>query len=208
MPYLSKNPTEFWQRWHISLSTWLRDYLYIPLGGNRKGKLRTNINLMLTMLLGGLWHGANWQMVFWGALHGGALIVHKTFRTQCDMHDIRVKNRLLKQLVAALSLFGTYIFTCLCWIFFRARSFSAAVTIIQRILTGAGGVQYYFVYTFVFAAIILAFTAIGSVTNRGHGYYPVLDLSKFWHKVALIFAILLTMMFFYAGDTAFIYFQF
>lgn len=208
MPYLAKNPTEFWQRWHISLSTWLRDYLYIPLGGNRKGKLRTNINLMLTMLLGGLWHGANWQMVFWGALHGGALIAHKTFRTQCDMHDIRVKNRLLKQLVAVVSLIGTYIFTCLCWIFFRARSFSAAVTIIQRILTGAVGVQYYFVYTFVFAVIILAFTVIGSVTNRGHGYYPVLDLSRFWHKVALIFAILLTMMFFYAGDTAFIYFQF
>lgn len=208
MPYLSKNPTEFWQRWHISLSTWLRDYLYIPLGGNRKGKLRTNINLMLTMLLGGLWHGANWQMVFWGALHGGALIAHKSFRTQCDMHDIRVKNRLLKQLVAVVSLIGTYIFTCLCWIFFRARSFSAAVTIIQRILTGAVGVQYYFVYTFVFAVIILAFTVIGSVTNRGHGYYPVLDLSRFWHKVALIFAILLTMMFFYAGDTAFIYFQF
>ena len=68
MPYFARNPSDFWQRWHISLSTWLRDYLYIPLGGNRHGALETYRNLMLTMLLGGLWHGANWTFVVWGAL--------------------------------------------------------------------------------------------------------------------------------------------
>ncbi len=208
MPYLSKNPTEFWQRWHISLSTWLRDYLYIPLGGNRKGKVRTKINLMLTMLLGGLWHGANWQMVFWGALHGGALIVHKTFREETNRRGVKIQNSVLKAAVSALSIIGMYLFTCLCWIFFRAQSFSSAVLIIQRILTGAGGIQYYFVFTFVFAAIIIIAIAIGSVKNHGHGYYPLLDFNKFSSKVLIILIVLLTMMFFYAGDTAFIYFQF
>jgi len=76
-PYLSANISEFWRRWHISLSSWLRDYLYISLGGNRKGRGRTFINLMLTMLLGGLWHGANWTFVIWGALHGTYLVIHK-----------------------------------------------------------------------------------------------------------------------------------
>src|SRR6185295_20411970 len=75
-PYFSTNITEFWRRWHISLSTWLRDYLYIPLGGNRKGTLRTYVNLFLTMFLGGLWHGASWKFAIWGALHGFFLAVH------------------------------------------------------------------------------------------------------------------------------------
>ena len=208
MPYVSKNPTEFWKRWHISLSTWLRDYLYIPLGGNRKGELRTKINLMLTMLLGGLWHGANWQMVLWGALHGGALVVHKTFREQVDQHHLHVTNRALKGVVTALSVIGMYLFTCVCWVFFRAHSFADAITILTRIFSGASGVQYYFVFTFIFAAVIGVATIVGVVKNQGHGYYPVLNLKKFWPKVFLLLVILLTMMFFYAGDTAFIYFQF
>jgi alginate O-acetyltransferase complex protein AlgI len=77
LPYLSRNISEFWKRWHISLSSWLKEYLYIPLGGNKKGALRTYINNMITMLLGGLWHGASWTFVFWGGLHGLALCIHK-----------------------------------------------------------------------------------------------------------------------------------
>jgi len=208
MPYLSKNPTEFWQRWHISLSSWLRDYLYIPLGGNRKGKTRTKINLMLTMLLGGLWHGANWQMVLWGALHGGALVVHKTFRELSDRNGVHIENKRLKTAVSVVSVIGMYLFTCLCWVFFRAQSFPDAITILTRICTGASGIEYIYVFTFLFAAVIGVATVIGSLRNHGHGFYPLLDFSKFWSKVLLIFVILLTLMFFYAGDTAFIYFQF
>lgn len=208
MPYLSKNPTEFWKRWHINLSSWLKDYLYISLGGNRRGKLRTKINLMLTMVLGGLWHGANWQMVLWGALHGGALVAHKSFREQIDKANLHVSGKVLKTVVSALSTIGMYLFTCLCWVFFRAQSFADAITILTRIFTGAVGIRYYFVFTFIFAAVIIAATVIGAVRNHGHGYYPILDLSKFWPKVVLILVILLTLMFFYAGDTAFIYFQF
>ena len=208
MPYLSKNSSEFWQRWHISLSSWLRDYLYIPLGGNRKGKLRTKANLMLTMLLGGLWHGASWQMVFWGALHGGALIAHRTFREQSALRGIHAQSGARKRIASIASVAGMYLFTCLCWIFFRAQSFPDAITIITRIATGAPGIRYYYVFTLVFAVLIALASAVGYRRNAGHGFYPVLDLSRFWPKVVLLLAILLTLMFFYAGDTAFIYFQF
>ena len=80
-PYKSDSVTDFWHRWHISLSTWLRDYLYISMGGNRKGKIRTYINLIVTMLLGGLWHGASWNFILWGGLHGAALAIHKFLRS-------------------------------------------------------------------------------------------------------------------------------
>jgi D-alanyl-lipoteichoic acid acyltransferase DltB (MBOAT superfamily) len=80
LPYAATNPSDFWRRWHISLSTWLRDYLYVPLGGNRRGRVRTYVNLMLTMLLGGLWHGPAWNYVAWGAYHGGLLAVHRWWR--------------------------------------------------------------------------------------------------------------------------------
>ena len=116
-PYLAGNITEFWRRWHISLSTWLRDYLYIPLGGNRRGKRRTYVNLMLTMLLGGLWHGANWTFVVWGGLHGLYLAVHKAvFGGGSSRGGVR-------KLVGAIV---TFHLVCLAWIFFRAESFGDA----------------------------------------------------------------------------------
>ena len=208
MPYIARNPSEFWKRWHISLSTWLQDYLYISLGGNRKGRARTYVNLMLTMLLGGLWHGASWQMVFWGALHGGALVVHKAFRSVSDTYDLTIKNDALKKLAAVFSVIGTYLFTCLGWIFFRAQSFADATTMISRIITNANGVHYYYVYTFIFGLIIAAAFAVGARMNHGNGFYPLLDFSRFRSKVVILFVIFLLLMFFYAGDTAFIYFQF
>lgn len=208
MPYLAKNPSEFWKRWHISLSSWLQDYLYISLGGNRKGRARTYINLMLTMLLGGLWHGASWQMVFWGALHGGALILHKAFRSTSDRYRLAVKNDILKRITTVASVISMYLFTCLGWVFFRAQSFPDAITIISRILTNADGVQYYYVFTFIYGLIIAAAFAIGARKNNGDGFYPLLDFSKFRSKVLILIVILLMLMFFYAGDTAFIYFQF
>lgn len=125
-PYKAHNITDFWRRWHISLSTWLRDYLYIPLGGNRKGKLRQHLNLMLTMLLGGLWHGASWNFVFWGALHGLALVLDKFWlRLKLAEH----------WLIRWISTILTFHFVCFTWIFFRARSFDTAWLIIQRIFT-------------------------------------------------------------------------
>jgi len=101
-PYKATNPGDFWKRWHISLSTWLKDYLYVPLGGNRKGKLRTNINLMITMLLGGLWHGASWNFVIWGGLNGIGIVIYKIWRKTKNL------NRFLTTL--ALFLLSLFLF--------------------------------------------------------------------------------------------------
>jgi alginate O-acetyltransferase complex protein AlgI len=127
-PYQSSSVTEFWRRWHISLSSWLRDYLYIPLGGNRKGKARTYINLLLTMLIGGLWHGASWKFVVWGGLHGTMLALEKIWKS-----IVPSKNSLLLRWAGVLF---TFHFVCFCWIFFRASSFENALEVIHQILKG------------------------------------------------------------------------
>jgi alginate O-acetyltransferase complex protein AlgI len=125
-PYQSQNITEFWRRWHISLSTWLRDYVYVSMGGNRKGIVRTYINLMVTMLLGGLWHGASWRFVLWGALHGAALAVHKFFLTITDSTP-------LPRYRKVLHVFLTFHFVCFCWLFFRAESLDIVSLMLDQI---------------------------------------------------------------------------
>ena len=130
-PYKSDSVTDFWRRWHISLSSWLRDYLYISLGGNRKGKYRTYINLMLTMLLGGLWHGASWNFIIWGGLHGVALAAHKAFRSAVG-HSKHYHSQGVKRFFAV---FLTFHFVCLCWIFFRCHEFSDSLAMIRQIFS-------------------------------------------------------------------------
>ena len=130
-PYKSDSVTDFWHRWHISLSTWLRDYLYISLGGNRKGKIRTYLNLSATMLLGGLWHGASWNFIVWGGLHGAALAVHKFYRSV--LH--RPKHYRSTGIKKALAVFITFHFVCLCWIFFRNTTFEGSTAMIRQIVT-------------------------------------------------------------------------
>ncbi len=115
LPYFSKTPQEFWHRWHISLSTWLRDYLYIPLGGNRKGSLRTSLNLMVTMVLGGLWHGAAWNFLLWGGYHGLLLLFHRSLTTLPFRHKISCPRWLSTLLTFILVAYG--------WMLFRAESF-------------------------------------------------------------------------------------
>ncbi|MBN1251792.1 MAG: MBOAT family protein [Bacteroidales bacterium] len=111
-PYKALNITDFWRRWHISLSSWLRDYVYIPLGGNRKGKIRMYINLFATMFVGGLWHGAAWKFVFWGAMHGIGLAVHKAFTPKLDKFPNIIP-------VKFIAWFITFVFVVFLWIFFR-----------------------------------------------------------------------------------------
>ena len=127
-PYLSRSITEFWRRWHISLSDWLRDYLYIPLGGNREGVGRTYRNLALTMLLGGLWHGASWAFVVWGGLHGLFLVVERLTGTGGDP-DRSLSWRQLPRIVL------TFHLVCLAWVFFRAESFGQAFDVLTGIVT-------------------------------------------------------------------------
>lgn len=128
-PYKSASITEFWRRWHISLSSWLRDYLYISLGGNRKGKFRQYLNLIITMFLGGLWHGASWNFVVWGMFHGVALALHKAWMTIMG----RKKGKESKGICRFFAILLTFHFVCLCWIFFRNATFDGSVDMIRQI---------------------------------------------------------------------------
>lgn len=124
-PYQSGSVTEFWRRWHISLSSWLRDYLYISLGGNRKGNIRTYFNLFITMLLGGLWHGANWKFVFWGMLHGLALAFERFFGQFIKLP----KNKMIRFVQVVI----TFHFVVFCWLFFRCDNFDGVFVMLDNI---------------------------------------------------------------------------
>jgi len=153
-PYLALNITDFWRRWHISLSTWLKDYLYIPLGGNRKGKIRTYVNLMITMLLGGLWHGANWTFVVWGGLHGIYLAVHKLLlRGRKPQTRIRI-SRPADAFLAATRVGFTFGLVLLTWLFFRSPDFPTAFAMLSGILSFRGPFE---------GRILLALLLVGGV---------------------------------------------
>jgi D-alanyl-lipoteichoic acid acyltransferase DltB (MBOAT superfamily) len=129
-PYLATNPSDFWQRWHISLSSWLRDYLYIPLGGSRNGKWMTYRNLMLTMLLGGLWHGAAWNFVIWGGYHGALLVGYKVWSERVNLR--------LTGFASTAAVWASRILmfnlTCLGWLFFRARSYGQIMQFLHKMV--------------------------------------------------------------------------
>ncbi len=128
-PYRSLSVTEFWRRWHISLSFWFRDYVYIPLGGNRKGTLRMYLNNFLTMLVAGLWHGSSWMFVIWGALHGFGLVVHKFFSRQLG---IKIPSTSVGNF---LSWFLTYVYVCIAWSFFRAADLGKLGSMYQKVFS-------------------------------------------------------------------------
>ncbi len=136
-PYRALSIQDFWRRWHMTLSRWLRDYLYIPLGGNRVSRLLTYRNLMLTMLLGGLWHGAAWTFVIWGAIHGGMLAAERWIGEWRRAHD--VGPILPEGLSAVIRWFVTFNVVCLAWIFFRAETFDGAMTMLGRLGDWSGG---------------------------------------------------------------------
>jgi alginate O-acetyltransferase complex protein AlgI len=134
LPYIAKNMSDFWHRWHISLSTWLRDYLFIPLGGSRGGRWHTNRNLLITMALGGLWHGASWSFMVWGVFHGVALVVHREFAS------LKEKVQPLKVFVDSrlgnfLSMVLTFNAVCVGWVFFRIHDIGTASFVARRMLT-------------------------------------------------------------------------
>ncbi|MBX3643367.1 MAG: MBOAT family protein [Rubrivivax sp.] len=139
-PYKSTSITDFWRRWHITLSTFLRDYLYIALGGNRKGPVRRYLNLAITMVLGGLWHGASWSFVLWGALHGAYLMVNHGFRAVCDR--LRWSDALAASRSFALFSWAlTLLVTVVAWVFFRAETFPGALRVLRSMVgqSGAAG---------------------------------------------------------------------
>ncbi|HWI52118.1 MAG TPA: MBOAT family protein [Symbiobacteriaceae bacterium] len=192
LPYASTSIAEFWRRWHISLSTWLRDYLYIPLGGNRQGEGRSRFNLFMTMLLGGLWHGANWTFVLWGAYHGLALAVH------------RVTRKHFPAMPRWVNIAGTFLVVAMGWVMFRANSMAEAWHVYRSLLGLNGLVGPAWVLQ-AGAALVLLVLGLGiSFTTDTYEFKP-----RFGRGWAVACGLLLTVCVarFYA-PSPFLYFQF
>ncbi len=202
-PYFAVNITDFWRRWHISLSQWLRDYLYISLGGNRKGKARTYLNNMITMLLGGLWHGASWNFVFWGFLHGLYLAVHKFFRNLVPYKKPASKNWWY-YCKYAINLLFTLCLANFTWLFFRSKD----VATTKEYLIGLTRLQWDIpiaALPLLFLTLLILSIDLPQAINDDE--YAVLKLNWVWKTLMACAALLL--LFICGGYRApFIYFQF
>lgn len=206
-PFLSQNITEFWRRWHISLSSWLRDYVYIPLGGNRKGKFRTYLNNLLTMLIGGLWHGANWTYVVWGLLNGFYLAVHKAYLDITGKQAARTIDGERWTWITPFKVFITFNLVSFAFVIFRAQNFDIAWSYVTRMLSFEGGMTQLGSTLFILPMVAL-FLVIDIAQYTGYGVLFV-RRSKLWHK-AVAFGILFAMALAAGADNSvpFIYFQF
>lgn len=191
-PYKSLDPSEFWKRWHISLSSCMRDYLYIPFGGNRHGEWKTYQNLMLTMLIGGLWHGANWTFVAWGAYHGGLLAAHRKFGRGWDTLPEAVRQG------------GMFFFALVGWVFFRSTDFGMAAALLRTMVVPTGGAA---VAQPVLAALLLA--VAGAWAMAGPNPFE-LSHRITWRRAFLYTAATASCLAIVAGSrvSPFIYFQF
>jgi D-alanyl-lipoteichoic acid acyltransferase DltB (MBOAT superfamily) len=213
-PYKSASITEFWRRWHISLSSWLRDYLYISLGGNRKGKIRTYINLLITMLLGGLWHGANWNFIIWGGLNGIGLAAHKFMRVfwgtgKTDTTSTRTPASRFRHW---LGMIFTFHFVMLAWIFFRNTSLDDCSTMLSQIFNNfqpqifwqiLSG--YKLVFVFIFIGYLLHFAPI-KIENYFKNKF--ISLPLIFKAIVVIVLIYLIVQVKSSDVQPFIYFQF
>ncbi|SDB54325.1 D-alanyl-lipoteichoic acid acyltransferase DltB, MBOAT superfamily [Pseudobutyrivibrio sp. YE44] len=208
-PYLSTSIREFWSRWHISLSTWFRDYLYIPLGGNRVSKLRNAINLLITFMVSGLWHGANWTFILWGGIHGLGQVAEKyTFgKIKSDSIVLKIVRGVL-----------VYIFVTFAWIFFRASGIGEALFAVRSIAGAcahpvgfAGSVQNVLVadvtkWIPICGSIIVLLVV--DLIYRNKSFDEVIKLNGFVRRGVALLVIIATMIFAYVGQSSFVYFQF
>jgi alginate O-acetyltransferase complex protein AlgI len=214
-PYFASSITDFWRRWHISLSTWLKDYLYIPLGGSRGGQLFTYRNLMLTMVIGGLWHGAAWTFVVWGAMHGGALVAHKHWSKLMQKPSAQVAGKTDKaaepkgrqaskgNLWAVLL---TFYWVCITWVFFRAESFGKAIMVLKSfVLFQSPGTQQISVAVL---GILVGLALLHWLTAREIWTKAIEKLPNQLFAVGYGFAAALILTLVPVGYTTFIYFQF
>ncbi len=206
LPFLSPNVNEFWKRWHISLSTWLMEYLYFPLGGSRKGEARTYLNLFLIMAAGGLWHGAAWTFVLWGSLSGVAQCVYR--------FSAPLRRRLPRSpALTAFNTFLTFTFICFTAVIFRASSIGAAWRIIVYIFTLHRGITFIsfwgvFGLVVVWGAHLVALARSRRLGLPPTGYYPTVSLSGFSGLLLFFCFVGLTLALGYTGQSPFIYFQF
>lgn len=203
-PYIAESLQDFWRRWHMTLSRWLRDYLYIALGGNRLGEARTLANLMITMLLGGLWHGASWNFVIWGGLHGSYLVFERV-----------VLQRLPFWQSAALSMHAlrwllTFHLVCFAWIFFRAKTLAASTAVIGNLLYGiTNAVQDFSRDHHLGLALLLAGLILTQfIGGYGHIKQRLSEDRGGWFIVAMTLILLMLILFTPGKNIPFIYFQF
>ena len=210
-PYKSATITEFWRRWHISLSSWLKDYLYISLGGNRRGKLRTYLNLMLTMLLGGLWHGAAMRFIVWGGLHGAALALHKWTmgRFPSSFRPLGMQMSRGRRVVGILL---TFSFVCATWVFFRAPSMEIAGQVFSQIFT-AFHPEIFFDFVAGYRWVVLLM-AVGYVLHFASARVEAGTMRLVQRMPIVLYAVMMTALIWLImqmrnGDVQpFIYFQF
>ena len=204
LPYFARTPAEFWQRWHISLSSWLRDYLYIPLGGNRKGPVRTYVNLMITMLLGGLWHGAAWNFVIWGAWHGAIQVLYRVLRVDAliDRWPVSTPRGVVLQVSAWMV---TIILVLVGWVFFVDHTVADTLAVFGNLLGSSG----YPAQTLWTVAAYGTPLALVEIYQRSSGRVEILNSGPFLWRYTAALSVLLTIIAFSArGGREFIYFEF
>jgi len=203
MPYFSRNIREFWSRWHISLSTWFRDYVYIPLGGNRCSKTRNSINILITFLVSGLWHGANWTFVVWGLIHGLLYLVTKPFSPKAASDKLSIGQW--------PAMVGTFALVCAAFVFFRAADLPQALSFFKRIFAFENGLNLFDLFGLkeiipgVFFAFVL-FVAEWVQREKRHG----LDIAnaKPLIRHGVYYLLIFMILFAFQTDRIFIYFQF
>ncbi|HPI03646.1 MAG TPA: MBOAT family O-acyltransferase [Candidatus Goldiibacteriota bacterium] len=205
LPYFSKNPSDFWKKWHISLSTWLRDYLYIPLGGNRKGRFMTYRNLFLTMLLGGLWHGAAWNYVLWGFYHGALLAAHKALKPVLE-RIIKDAGPVLSKTFGLFSIVFMFHLTCAGWLLFRGDSVAQITAMSGKILFEFGAVNPREIANVLcFAAPLIMVQIFQYFSGRLNAVYE----AHYSYKAAFYYICLMLILLFGSfGGKEFIYFKF
>ena len=207
-PYLSRNITEFWRRWHISLSSWLKDYLYISLGGNRKGKIKTHTNLMSTMLLGGLWHGASWNFVIWGGLHGLYLTVHKMILGNRKIDKEGMKKITIGNII---NIFFTNVLVLFTWLFFRSKSWENTQLFIRKIVYWeSSDYSFWFIKVVFTYLLVILLLDIPEYFNRERICFtmPKYKVGPLKYGILTILFLITLAYMFQAKTSPFIYFAF
>jgi D-alanyl-lipoteichoic acid acyltransferase DltB (MBOAT superfamily) len=210
-PYMAASVTDFWRRWHISLSTWFRDYLYIPLGGNRCSKKRNYFNLMVTFVVSGLWHGASWTFVIWGGINGlFQILIDKTFKNTRNRIQSFLRMDRYRTVVYYLNVLFTFILITIAWVFFKARTLSDAFLLFDRVLSHHGPLftvpMQALMYGSIFSIVLIVSDFIQEKNDGKHFFLE--NERAIVRYISYLLIVILILMFGVFDGSQFIYFQF